>query len=132
MTMHTTLQPAGWQQPRGYANGVAAQGRLVFTAGQIGWNRQCQFESDDFVHQVRQTLHNVVAVLAEGGARPEHVVSLTWYVTDKRRYLDNLAQVGRAYREVMGRNFPTMAVVQVVALIEDRAQVEIQAIAVVP
>lgn len=132
MTMHTTLQPAGWTRPKGYANGIAAEGKLVFTAGQIGWNGQCQFESDDFVHQVRQTLQNVVAVLAEAGARPEHVASLTWYVTDKKEYLANLQGVGKAYREVMGRAFPAMAVVQVVALVEDRAKLEIQATAVVP
>jgi len=132
MTVHTTLQPAGWMRPKGYANGIAAEGRLVFTAGQIGWNGQCQFECDDFVGQVRQTLQNVVAVLAEAGARPEHVVSLTWYVTDKKEYLASLIGIGKAYREVMGRNFPAMAVVQVVALVEDRAKVEIQATAVVP
>jgi enamine deaminase RidA (YjgF/YER057c/UK114 family) len=132
MTLHTTLQPDGWVRPKGYANGIAAEGRLVFTAGQIGWNGQCRFESDDFVGQVRQTLQNVVAVLAEAGAGPEHVVSLTWYVTDKKEYVGNLAGIGKAYREVMGRNFPAMAVVQVTALVEDRAKVEIQATAVVP
>ena len=132
MTVHTTLQPAGWTRPKGYANGIAAEGRLVFTAGQIGWNGQCRFECDDFVGQVRQTLQNVVAVLAEAGARPEHVVSLTWYVTDKKEYLASLEGIGKAYREVMGRSFPAMAVVQVVALVEDRAKVEIQATAVVP
>jgi enamine deaminase RidA (YjgF/YER057c/UK114 family) len=132
MTVHTTLQPADWMRPKGYANGIAAEGRLVFTAGQIGWNRQCRFECDDFVGQVRQTLQNVVAVLAEGGAKPEHVVSLTWYVTDKKEYVASLAGVGKVYREVMGRNFPAMAVVQVSALVEDRAKVEIQATAVVP
>jgi enamine deaminase RidA (YjgF/YER057c/UK114 family) len=132
MTLHITLQPADWTRPKGYANGIAAEGRLVFTAGQIGWNRECRFESDDFVGQVRQTLQNVVAVLAEGGAKPEHVVSLTWYVTDKKEYVGNLAGIGKVYREVMGRNFPAMAVVQVTALVEDRAKVEIQATAVVP
>jgi enamine deaminase RidA (YjgF/YER057c/UK114 family) len=132
MTVHTTLQPTGWARPRGYANGVAAEGRLVFTAGQIGWNGQCHFETDDFVGQVRQTLQNVVAVLAEAGAKPEHVVSLTWYVTDKKEYLASLEGIGKAYREIMGRNFPAMAVVQVTALVEDQAKVEIQATAVVP
>ena len=132
MTVHTTLQPAGWARPRGYANGIAAEGRLVFTAGQIGWNPQGHFECDDFVGQVRQTLQNVVAVLAEGGAKPEHVVSLTWYVTDKKEYVGSLQAIGKVYREVMGRNFPAMAVVQVTALVEDRAKVEIQATAVVP
>lgn len=132
MTVHTILQPGGWAKPKGYANGIAAEGRLVFVGGQIGWNAQCQFETDDFVGQVRQTLQNIVDVLAEGGARPEHIVSMTWYVTDKREYLDTLAAMGRAYREIMGRNYPAMAVVQVTALVEDRAKVEIQATAVVP
>jgi len=132
MTVHTILQPDGWAKPKGYANGIAAEGRLIFVGGQIGWNAQGQFETDDFVGQVRQTLQNIVDVLAAGGARPEHVVSLTWYVTDKREYLGSLAAMGQAYREVMGRNFPAMAVVQVTALVEDRAKVEIQATAVVP
>ena len=132
MTVHTILQPDGWARPKGYANGVAAEGRLVFVGGQIGWNGQGQFETDDFVGQVRQTLQNIVDVLAAGGARPEHVVSMTWYVTDKREYLGSLAAMGRVYREIMGRNFPAMAVVQVIALVEDRAKVEIQATAVVP
>lgn len=132
MTMHTILQPAGWAQPKGYANGVAAEGRLVFVGGQIGWNRRCVFEADDLTGQVRQTLQNVVAVLAEAGARPEHVVSMTWYLTDKKDYLGNLESIGKVYREVIGRNFPAMAVVQVTALVEDDAKVEIQAMAVVP
>jgi len=132
MTTHTTLQPAGWAKPKGYANGVAAQGRFVFVGGQIGWNGQGQFETDDLVGQVRQTLQNVVDVLAEAGARPEHVTSLTWYLTDKKDYLGNLGGIGKVYREVMGRHFPAMAVVQVAALVEDRAKVEIQAMAVVP
>ena len=132
MTTHTILQPAGWAKPKGYANGVAAQGRLVFVGGQIGWNGQSQFETDDLVGQVRQTLQNVVDVLAEAGATPEHVVSMTWYLTDKKDYLGNLAGIGKAYREIMGRNFPAMAVVEVTALVEDRAKVEIQATAVVP
>lgn len=132
MTSHTILQPAGWAKPKGYANGVMAQGRLVFVGGQIGWNAQNRFEAHDLVGQVRQTLQNVVAVLAEAGARPEHVVSLTWYLTDKKDYLDNLEGIGKAYREVMGRHFPAMAVVQVTALVEDEAKVEIQATAVIP
>lgn len=126
------LQPEGWAKPLGYANGVAASGRQVFVGGQIGWNGQCQFETDDFVGQTRQTLENVVAVLKEAGARPEHVTSMTWYFTDKREYLDNLKGIGQAYRETMGRHFPAMAAVQVVALIEDRAKIEIQATAVIP
>jgi enamine deaminase RidA (YjgF/YER057c/UK114 family) len=132
MTMHTILQPAGWAQPKGYANGVAAEGKLVFVGGQIGWDRQNRFETDDLVGQVRQTLQNVVDVLAEAGATPAHVVSMTWYLTDKKDYLGNLEGIGRVYREVMGRHFPAIAVVQVVALVEDRAKVEIQATAVVP
>ena len=132
MTMHTILQPAGWAPPKGYANGVAAQGRLVFVGGQIGWNRQSQFETDDLAGQLRQTLKNIVDVLAEAGAEPAHVVSMTWYLTDKKEYLGNLEGIGRAYRDVMGRHYPAMAVVQVTALVEDRAKVEIQAMAVIP
>ena len=132
MTTHTILQPAGWAKPKGYANGVAAQGRFVFVGGQIGWNGQSQFETDDLVGQVRQTLQNIVDVLAEAGAKPEHVTSLTWYLTNKKDYLGNLDGIGKVYREVMGRNFPAMAVVEVTALVEDRAKVEIQAMAVVP
>jgi len=132
MTTHTTLQPAGWAKPKGYANGVAAEGKLVFVGGQIGWNHQNRFECHDLVGQVRQTLQNVVDVLAEAGARPEHVTSMTWYLTDKKEYLANLQDIGKAYREVVGRHFPAMAVVQVIALIEDEAKVEIQATAVIP
>ncbi|CCF21711.1 conserved hypothetical protein [Pseudorhizobium banfieldiae] len=130
--MHDILQPEGWAKPIGYSNGVAARGRQVYVGGQIGWNGQCQFETDDFVEQVRQTLKNVVAVLAAGGAGPEHVTTMTWYFTDKAEYLANLKGIGQAYREIMGRNFPAMAAMQVTALIEDRAKIEIQAIAVVP
>ena len=132
MTTHTILQPAGWAKPKGYANGVAAQGRLVFVGGQIGWNAESRFETDELVGQVRQTLQNIVDVLAEAGAKPEHITTMTWYLTNKRDYLANLAGIGKAYREVMGRNFPAMAVVEVTALVEDRAKVEIQAMAVVP
>lgn len=132
MSAHTILQPAGWVAPKGYANGIAAEGRLVFVGGQIGWNGQCQFETDDLVGQVRQTLQNVVAVLAEAGAGPEHVVSMTWYLVDKKDYLASLREIGRAYRQIMGRHFPAMAAVEVAALIEDRAKVEIQAMAVIP
>ena len=130
--MHEILQPEGWAKPVGYSNGVAARGRLVFVGGQIGWDRQNRFATDDLVGQVRQALQNVVDVLAEAGAKPAHVVSMTWYLTDKRDYLGNLEGIGRAYREVMGRHFPAMAVVQVTALVEDRAKVEIQAMAVMP
>ena len=126
------LQPAGWARPRGYANGIATAGRQVFISGQIGWNGQCEFTSDRFSDQVRQALSNIVAILAEAGGRPEHLVRLTWYVTSRAEYLDEIAAVGAAYREVIGRHFPTMAVVQVVALMEARARVEIEATAVIP
>ena len=127
-----TLQPPGWAPARGYANGVAAQGELVFVAGQIGWNAQQRFESDDFVAQAAQALRNVAAVLAEAGARPAHVVRLTWYVVDKREYLASLPALGAAYRAVMGTHYPAMTAVEVSALIEDRARVEIEATAVRP
>jgi enamine deaminase RidA (YjgF/YER057c/UK114 family) len=130
--MHTILQPEGWAKPSGYANGVAARGRTVFVGGQVGWTGQGKFETDDFVGQVRQTLANIVAILAEAGAGPEHITSMTWYFIDKAEYLGNLKGMGEAYREVIGRHYPAMAAMQVVALIEDRARVEIQATAVVP
>lgn len=130
--MHTILQPEGWAKPIGYANGVSASGRQIFVGGQIGWNAQCRFETDDFVGQVKQTLENIVAVLAAGGAKPEHITTMTWYFTDKAEYLGNLKGIGQAYREVIGKHFPAMAAMQVVALIEDRAKIEIQATAVVP
>lgn len=130
--MHTILQPEGWAKPRGYANGIMARGRTVFIGGQIGWNGQCVFETDDFVGQVRQTLENVVAVLQEAGGHPEHITTMTWYFTDKQEYMSNPKALGEAYRAVMGRHFPAMAAVQVVALVEDRAKIEIQATAVIP
>jgi len=126
------LLPTGWPRPRGYANGVAAKGRLVFVAGMVGWDAQCRFHSDDFAAQVRQALANVVAVLAAGGARPEHIVRMTWYVTDKREYLAAGAEIGRAYRELIGSYSVAMTAVQVSALMEDRAKVEIEVTAVVP
>jgi enamine deaminase RidA (YjgF/YER057c/UK114 family) len=127
------LQPAGWTQPRGYANGVAASGRQVFVAGQIGWNERCEFDSDDFIAQVRQTLLNIRAVLAEAGAAPEHIVRMTWYLIDKREYIARGREVGQAYREVLGRDYGiAMSAVQVSALMEDRAKVEIEVTAVVP
>ena len=130
--VHEFLNPRGWKPAVGYANGVAARGRMVFLGGHIGWNGQQEFETDDFAGQVRQTLANIVTVLACAGGRPEHIVRLTWYVTSKREYLDNLRDVGRAYRETIGKHFPAMALVQVVALVEDRAKVEIEATAVIP
>jgi enamine deaminase RidA (YjgF/YER057c/UK114 family) len=133
MTHKQILQPAGWAAPRGYANGVAASGRLVFVAGQIGWNAQCAFDSDDFIDQVRQALVNIRAVLAEAGAAPEHIVRMTWYVIDKREYLARGREVGQVYREVLGRDYGiAMSAVQVSALMEDRAKVEIEVTAVVP
>jgi enamine deaminase RidA (YjgF/YER057c/UK114 family) len=132
MSKKQILQPAGWAAPRGYANGVAATGTQVFVAGQIGWNGQCEFESDDFVAQVRQALANIVAVLAEAGAGPEHIVRMTWYVTDKREYLARGREVGAAFRELIGVYHAAMSAVEVSALMEDRAKVEIEVTAVLP
>ena len=129
---HEVLHPKNWKAARGYANGIAASGRMVFTGGLIGWNAEQEFETDDFVGQVEVALRSIVEVLACAGAGPEHLVRLTWYVTDKREYLDNLKGVGAVYKAVIGRNFPAMALVQVVALVEDRAKVEIEATAVIP
>ncbi|MBI3368317.1 MAG: RidA family protein [Burkholderiales bacterium] len=130
--MHRTLQPADWVRPRGYANGVAARGEHIHLAGMIGWDGQGRFHSDDLVGQVRQALHNVIAVLAEAGARPEHIVRMTWYVTDKRAYLARGAEIGAVYRELVGHFRVAMTAVQVNALMEDRAQVEIEVTAVLP
>ena len=126
------LQPPGWAAPRGYSNGVAAQGTMVFVAGQIGWLPSGRFETDDFVSQVRQALLNVVAVLAEAGAAPEQIVRMTWYVTDKREYLTRGREVGAVFREVIGSYDAAMSAVQVSALMEDRAKVEIEVTAVIP
>jgi enamine deaminase RidA (YjgF/YER057c/UK114 family) len=126
-----TLQPADWARPRGYANGIEARGRTIFVAGQIGWDKDQRFATKDFAGQFEQALLNIIAVLREAGAGPEHVVRLTWFVTDKHAYLADAKRVGEIYRRVMGRNFPTMSVVQVVALVEDDALVEIEATAVV-
>ncbi len=130
--MNTILQPAGWPRPRGYANGVAASGRQVFVAGQIGWTPDGRLASADLVAQTAQALRNIVAVLAEAGARPEHIVRLTWFLLDKREYVRRTAEIGAVYRDVIGRNFPAMSAVQVGALIEDGALVEIEATAVIP
>jgi enamine deaminase RidA (YjgF/YER057c/UK114 family) len=127
-----TLQPPGWPRPRGYANGVTAEGRLVFVAGQIGWDATGTIVSDDLVDQLRQTLENTLAVLREAGAGPEHVARMTWYVTDKRDYLARVRELGAAYRALMGKHYPAMAVVEVSGLIEDRAKLEIETTAVVP
>jgi enamine deaminase RidA (YjgF/YER057c/UK114 family) len=130
--MNMLLQPEGWAKPKGYANGIAATGRHVFVAGQIGWNAQCELTARDFLGQFRQALENVVAVLARADAGPEHVTTMTWFITDKEAYLRDAKAVGQVWREIMGRNFPAMAVVQVVALMEDAALIEIQAQAVIP
>ena len=126
------LQPPGWPRPQGYSNGVAAQGRTIFVAGQIGWDKDNVINSDNLVEQVRQALKNTLAVLAEADAGPEHVTRMTWYILDKQEYLASSKEIGRAYREIMGRNYPAMAMVQVSALIEDRARVEIETTAVIP
>jgi enamine deaminase RidA (YjgF/YER057c/UK114 family) len=126
------LLPEGWRRPKGYADGIAAEGRLVFVAGQIGWNERREFAEKTFAGQFRQTLLNTLAVLSAGGARPEHVARMTWYVTDKQAYLAALPEVGRAWRELFGSHYPAMAVVQVAALMEDEALVEIETTAVVP
>ena len=126
------LHPKSWARAKGFSNGVVAEGRVVFVAGQVGWNAEQEFESDDFVAQVEQALANIAAVLVEAGAGPEHLVRLTWYVIDKREYLSRLDDVGQAYRRVIGRHYPAMTLVQVTSLVEDRARVEIEATAVLP
>jgi len=126
------LHPKHWRPAKGFANGVAAEGRQVFVAGQVGWDADQQFASDDFVTQVEQALRNVVEVLAQARALPQHLVRLTWYVLDKREYVARRGEVGQAYRRVIGRHFPAMTLVQVAALVEDQAKVEIEATAVVP
>ncbi|MBX8800066.1 MULTISPECIES: RidA family protein [Pseudochrobactrum] len=130
--MHKILQPDNWVAPIGYSNGISARGRTIFVGGQIGWNEQCEFETDDFVEQVRQTLKNIVAILAVDGAGPEHITTMTWYFTDKQEYKSNMRGLGQAYRDVIGKHFPAMAAMQVAGLIEDRAKIEIQVTAVVP
>jgi enamine deaminase RidA (YjgF/YER057c/UK114 family) len=126
------LQPSDWAQPRGYSNGVVASGRIVFIAGQIGWNSQQQFEALDFVGQSRQALANILAVLAEAGGEAQHITRLVWYVVDKHEYMNAGKELGAIYRELMGKHYPAMTAVQVVALMEDKARVEIEAVAVIP
>ena len=126
------LQPPGWATPKGYANGVAARGTLIFVGGQIGWNSAQQFESDDFIAQTRQALANIHAVLACAGTGPEHMVRMTWYIVDRVEYNARLRELGTVYREVMGKNFPAMTCVEVSALVEERAKVEIEVTAVMP
>jgi enamine deaminase RidA (YjgF/YER057c/UK114 family) len=126
------LQPPGWVRAKGFSNGISGTGKLVFIAGQIGWTGEQKWEARDFAGQFRQTLKNVLAVLAEAGGKPEHLVRLTWYVLDKNEYLASLKEVGAAYRALMGKHYPTMAVVQVSGLVEDEARLEIEATAVIP
>lgn len=130
------LQPPNWSEPRGYANGTMAEltvgSRIVFVGGQVGWNAEQQFETDDLAEQVGQTLRNIVAILKEGGAGPEHMARMTWYVRDKQEYIGALREIGKHYREILGKNFPAMTAVEVADLIEDRAKVEIEVTAVVP
>ena len=126
------LQPPGWARPRGYSNGIAASGRMVFVSGMIGWDADCVFHTDDFAAQVRQALLNVVAVLAEAGGKPEHIARMTWYVVDKQEYVAAYKEIGAAYREIIGAHYPAMTAVQVAGLVEDRARVEIEVTAVLP
>jgi len=126
------LQPPAWARPRGYSNGIVTRGQVVFVAGQIGWDAQCRFQTSDLAGQVRQALENIVAVLAQAGARPEHIARMTWYVTDKREYIAAYGTIGAAYREVIGTHYPAMTAIEVSALLEDQAKVEIEATAVIP
>jgi enamine deaminase RidA (YjgF/YER057c/UK114 family) len=129
---HRILQPPGWPRPKGYANGIEAQGRFVFTAGVVGWNVEEKFEAKDLVGQLRQTLLNTKAILAEASAAPEHIVRTTWYITDRKDYLAKAKEMGAVWREVMGKVFPCMAVVEVVSLVEADAKIEIETTAVAP
>lgn len=132
MTAHRTLLPPGWPRPKGYANGIAATGRMIFTAGVIAWDEHERFVSDDLTDQFAQILRNTLAILAEGGAGPEHIVRMTCYVTDRDEYVASLAAIGAAWREIIGRHYPVMAVVAVAALVEPAAKIEIETTAVVP
>lgn len=126
------LQPAGWKKPSGYSNGIKAEGEMIFVAGQVGWNEDCRFESDDFLDQVRRALGNIVSVLATGGAGPEHIVRMTWYVTDVVEYRSVKKELGEVYREVIGEHYPAMTLFQVASLVDEGAKVEIEATAVIP
>lgn len=126
------LQPPDWARPKGYANGIAAKGKMVFVSGMIGWDKDCRFQATDFAGQVRQALQNVVEVLREADAKPEHIVRMTWYVVDKKEYVGAYKEIGEAYRDIIGRHYPAMTAVQVTALVEDQARVEIEVTAVVP
>ena len=126
------LQPPSWPRPSGYANGMATSGKLVFVSGQIGWDEKQTFPGKDFIAQVRLALSNTLAVLEQAGAGAEHIVRMTWFITDKQEYLASLSAMGQVYREIMGKHFPTMSMVQVLALMEDEAKVEIETTAVIP
>lgn len=126
------LQPPGWARPRGYSNGIAATGRMVFVSGMVGWDAECQFQTDDFAGQVKQALENVLAVLAEAGGGPEHIARMTWYVVDKDEYVSAYKAIGQIYRELIGNHYPAMTAVEVSGLLEPRARVEIEVTAVVP
>ena len=126
------VNPPGWARPKGYSNGVVGRGTFVFVAGQVGWNAEERFETDDFVAQIRQALANTIAVLEAAGAKPEHIARMTWYVLDKKEYIARIAEIGAAYRDIIGRNFPAMTLVEVGALVADRARVEIETTAVIP
>lgn len=130
--MNKTLQPEGWAKPRGYSNGIDATGRQIYVGGQIGWNGDCRFESDDLVEQIRQALQNSVDVVRVAGGGPEHIVRMTWYLEDKKEYVARLKEIGAVYRDVMGKNYPAMTAVQVADLVEDEAKVEIEVTAVIP
>jgi len=130
--VHNVIQPQGWLPPRGYANGIEARGRQIYVGGQIGWNAQCQFETDDLVAQIKQSLQNCIDVVRAAGGGPEHIVRMTWYLENKKEYVARLKEIGVVYREVIGRNFPTMSAVQVADLVEDEAKVEIEVTAVIP
>lgn len=132
MSAHRVLQPPGWPRPKGYSNGIAASGRTIWTAGVIGWDEEEKIVSASLAGQFEQVLKNTLAILAEGGAGPEHVVRMTWYVTDRDEYVASLAEIGAAYRAQMGRNYPAMAVVQVAGLVEPDAKIEIETVAMVP
>ncbi len=130
--MISTIQPSGWATPRGFANGIKARGTMLFTGGQIDWDDQCRFHSSRLTEQVKQALKNIVHILEEGGARPEHIVRLTWYVVDKREYLAESKEIGAIYRDIVGTHYPAMSVIEVAGLLEDAARVEIEATAVIP
>ena len=126
------IQPEGWLAPKGYANGIEARGRQIYVGGQIGWNAQCQFETDDLVMQIKQTLQNCIDVVRTAGGGPEHIVRMTWYLEDKKEYVARLKEIGAVYRETMGRNYPAMSAIQIADLVEEEAKVEIEVTAVIP